>query len=76
MDAQTWALITGPTGGMVVLAIVCWKLYSLVIDLTGKMDRLNEVIVGLVRDATKADSDAAAAARELAASVRAAARIN
>jgi hypothetical protein len=74
-DIETLKLLAGPVAATVVLAVACWKLWSRVTELQDKRDVDNKVLVDLVKEQTRAQMEDAAAARELARSVRAAGRV-
>jgi hypothetical protein len=73
-DVETLKLVVGPLGAVVVLCIVAWKQHGDIVSYRAELKQLNEVVIGLVRDQTRAQMEDAAAARELAASVRATGR--
>lgn len=75
-DAEILKQVLGPVGAVVILAVLTWKLWHRNIDLQDKLDKHTDVLVGLVKDATKADVESATAARDLAQSVRNAAASN
>lgn len=74
-DVEILKLLAGPSAAAVVLAVICWKLWNRVTELQDKRDADNRVLVDLVKEQTRAQIEDAAAARELAQSVRAAGRI-
>lgn len=75
-DLETLKLALGPFGAVVILGVLTWKLWHRNIDLQDKLDKHTEVLVGMVKDATKADVESATAARDLAQAVRNAAGAN